>query len=111
MEQAPAASMDAGAAEIDTANPADAGAAPTPQQTGGTGSASGSAAAGAIGDKCGPNDACVAGATCVKYYGIAGPRGPQFTSCEIKCSPSGKPGCPTGKKCVTIADGPGSVCR
>jgi len=64
----------------------------------------------AIGETCGPDDACVAGAECVKYFGIAGPRGPQFKSCEIKCS--GKGGtCPADRKCVTIADGPGSVCR
>jgi len=61
-------------------------------------------------EKCGDKPACVAPATCVSYYGIAGPRGPQFHSCEIKCTPKGKD-CPADKKCVTIADGPGSVCR
>ncbi|MEP6866149.1 MAG: hypothetical protein ABJE66_36350 [Deltaproteobacteria bacterium] len=62
------------------------------------------------GDKCGDKPACVAPATCVSYLGIAGARGPEFHSCEIKCTPKGKD-CPTGKKCTTIADGPGSVCR
>jgi hypothetical protein len=62
------------------------------------------------GDKCGDKPACVAPATCVSYYGIAGARGPQFHSCEIKCTPKGND-CPSGKKCATIADGPGSVCR
>lgn len=63
-----------------------------------------------IGENCGPNDSCAAGTECVKYYGIAGPRGPEFKTCEIRCS--GKGGtCPAGKNCVTIADGPGSVCR
>lgn len=63
-----------------------------------------------IGENCGANDACAAGTECVKYYGIAGPRGGEFKTCEIKCS--GKGGvCPAGKNCVTIADGPGSVCR
>src|SRR3569833_382669 len=61
-------------------------------------------------EKCGDKPACVAPATCVSYYGIAGARGPQFHSCEIKCPPQGKD-CPAAKKCVTIADGPGSVCR
>jgi len=61
-------------------------------------------------EKCGDKPACVAPATCVSYYGIAGARGPQFHSCEIKCTPKGKD-CPADKKCVTIADGPGSVCR
>jgi hypothetical protein len=54
--------------------------------------------------------ACAAPATCVSYYGIAGPRGPQFSSCEVPCADD-KAGCPGGTKCVTIADGPGAVCR
>jgi hypothetical protein len=64
----------------------------------------------AIGENCGANDACAKGLTCVTYYGIAGPRGPQFKSCEIKCG-AGAPACPAGHKCITIADGPGQVCR
>ncbi len=47
--------------------------------------------------------------TCVEYYGIAGPSGPKFTSCEIPCVDDDS--CPEGQKCVTIADGPGQVCR
>jgi hypothetical protein len=93
---------------------------PTPNQgpTQGPGSANGSGAeptpswpAGGpgIGENCGPNDACAEGLTCVSYYGIAGPRGPQFKSCEIKCQ--AQTDCPSGTKCVTIADGPGQVCR
>ncbi|HEU4614151.1 MAG TPA: hypothetical protein VFS15_18785 [Kofleriaceae bacterium] len=62
-----------------------------------------------IGENCGPNDTCAQGLTCVSYYGIAGPRGPQFKSCEIKCQ--AQTDCPAGTKCVTIADGPGQVCR
>ena len=55
---------------------------------------------------------CAAGLQCITYYGIAGPSGPKFTSCEIRCDVvSGKPHCPTGQNCVTISDGPGSVCR
>jgi hypothetical protein len=46
---------------------------------------------------------------CVKFYGIAGARGPQFTSCEIRCGENGE--CPKGQSCRTIADGPGQVCR
>jgi hypothetical protein len=56
-----------------------------------------------------PSGACAAGLACVEYYGIAGPRGPKFTSCEVTCK--GKGPCPAGQKCVTIADGPGEVCR
>ena len=66
-------------------------------------------AAGKQGQKCGENDACESGTTCVKYYGIAGAKGPQFTSCEIKCSSNKQ--CPSGQACTTIADGPGQVCR
>ena len=62
-----------------------------------------------IGDNCGPNDTCGKGLTCVSYYGIAGPRGPQFKTCEIKCKADAN--CPAGHSCVTIADGPGQVCR
>jgi hypothetical protein len=61
-----------------------------------------------IGETCGANDACGEG-SCVTYYGIAGPRGPAFKSCEIKCDP--KTPCADGRTCVTIADGPGQVCR
>ena len=77
-----------------------------------SGSDSGSAAVTsetARGQKCGENDSCPTGLECVKYYGIAGAKGPQFTSCETKCN-DGK-ACPDGLKCTTIADGPGAVCR
>lgn len=60
------------------------------------------------GEKC-PDDHCEAGLTCVSYYGIAGASGPKFTSCEIPCA--GGAACPQGQKCITIADGPGQVCR
>ncbi len=63
---------------------------------------------GARGKPC-PAEGCPAGMQCAKYYGIAGPNGPAFTSCETPCKPKGP--CPDGLKCVTIADGPGSVCR
>jgi len=61
------------------------------------------------GDACG-DAVCQAPQTCVKYYGIAGPSGPQFESCEVVCTP-GKTTCPAGTTCVTVADGPGNVCR
>lgn len=67
-------------------------------------------------DSCGDKP-CTPPQTCVEYYGIAGPRGPKFSSCEIRCKggkvgrADGKPMCPDGMQCVTIADGPGSVCR
>ncbi|MEO6774290.1 MAG: hypothetical protein ABI467_14940 [Kofleriaceae bacterium] len=77
---------------------------PTPEPTPPPADAAVSAAS------CGSKPACLAPATCVSYFGIAGARGPQFHQCEIKCTPRGT-ACPDGKKCVTIADGPGSVCR
>ena len=61
------------------------------------------------GEPCDANGKCARGLTCIKYYGVAGPRGPQFTSCEIRCSEGGH--CPKGQTCNTIADGPGQVCR
>ncbi|HWU87579.1 MAG TPA: hypothetical protein VN253_09915, partial [Kofleriaceae bacterium] len=61
-----------------------------------------------IGESCGTGDACGEGA-CVSYRGIAGARGPEFKSCELRCDGVGN--CPDGRKCVTIADGPGRVCR
>jgi hypothetical protein len=61
-----------------------------------------------LGEPCGPGDACGEG-SCVTYYGIAGPRGPAFKSCEIRCDAQGK--CAGDRKCITVADGPGQVCR
>ena len=66
-------------------------------------------AAPGMGQTCGDGDLCAAGLTCVHYFGIAGPSGPEFRSCERPCSSSDP--CPSGTSCVTIADGPGSVCR
>jgi hypothetical protein len=58
----------------------------------------------ACGDK-----VCASGEECISYYGVAGPRGPKFQECGIPCKADGA--CPDGKKCQTIADGPGPVCR
>lgn len=63
----------------------------------------------ALGSNCGDTGACPTGTTCVEYFGIAGPAGPKFASCEVTCA--GGKGCPDGTGCVTIADGPGQVCR
>ncbi len=62
----------------------------------------------ATGPACG-DKTCAADEECISYYGIAGPRGPKFEECGIRCKADG--GCPDGKKCQTIADGPGPVCR
>src|SRR5687768_16423615 len=56
----------------------------------------------AQGDKCDPAQGCASGAgTCVSYFGIAGPSGPEFHSCEIACG-EGAPACPDGQQCITI---------
>lgn len=83
----------AGEPTPNTPPPADSGA---PAEPGGGGAV--------CGDK-----TCAADEQCIEYYGIAGPSGPKFKECGIPC-PSGK-GCPEGKTCQTIADGPGPVCR
>jgi hypothetical protein len=62
-----------------------------------------------IEEPCGPGDRCAPGLTCVSYYGFAGPRGPQFKTCEIRCKDDSV--CPKGRTCVTVSDGPGRVCR
>lgn len=61
-----------------------------------------------LGEKCAENG-CQTGQACVHYFGIAGPKGPEFTSCEIACADGAA--CPEGTTCITIADGPGQVCR
>lgn len=67
------------------------------------------AAAPGQGARCADAGRCADGLTCIEYHGIAGAAGPTFTSCEIPCG--GKARCPAGQRCVTISDGPGSVCR
>jgi hypothetical protein len=68
---------------------------------------------GSQGSPCAEGGQCAAepaGLICVEYFGIAGPRGPKFTSCEIPCAAPATV-CPSGQTCRTIADGPGAVCR
>lgn len=55
------------------------------------------------------NGTCPTGLTPVKYFGVAGPSGPEFCSCTIPCANDPKI-CPEKTTCVTIADGPGRVC-
>lgn len=75
----------------------------------GDGGKGGPAAGAAQGESCAGDVRCARGLTCIKYYGIAGPRGPEMASCERRCGAKGA--CPSGQSCVTIADGPGEVCR
>jgi hypothetical protein len=82
---------------------------PPPSNTEPTPPADPKAVGPALGQPCGDGDACGEGATCVSYYGIAGPRGPEFKSCEIKCKADDS--CPAAHRCTTVADGPGQVCR
>ena len=62
------------------------------------------------GQPCDQAGRCPTGLTCLRYLGVAGPAGGTLTSCEIPCSAAGAV-CPAGQRCVTIADGPGAVCR
>jgi len=80
-----------------------------PEPPGQAAAPAGAVAGPGIGENCGSGDACASGLSCVSYYGIMGMRGPQFKSCEIRCDTDKV--CPNGKTCVTIADGPGRVCR
>lgn len=61
------------------------------------------------GKGCDAKGQCANGLTCVRYRGVAGARGPEMTSCEIRCD--AEKACPKNQQCVTIADGPGQVCR
>ena len=63
-----------------------------------------------VGTSCAPGSDCPQGLECLAYYGFAGPSGPTFHSCEIRCG-SGHAPCPDGLTCTEIADGPGQVCR
>lgn len=55
---------------------------------------------------------CAPPRECVQYYGIAGPSGPSFHACELRCERQADGDtCPEGMRCTTIADGPGDVCR
>ena len=62
------------------------------------------------GEECAEGGGCADGLECIEYYGIAGPSGPKFTSCETSCAEDPAK-CPDGTACQTIADGPGQVCR
>jgi eight-cysteine-cluster-containing protein len=75
----------------------------------GSGAAADTGSGAAQGQPC-HDGKCAAGLTCMSYVGIAGARGPTFTSCEIPCGLTGAT-CPDGQQCITIADGPGQVCR
>jgi len=75
----------------------------------GGGGGGGGGAPAPSGEACSGHADCIDGKQCLEYYGIAGPNGPKFSSCEWSCA-DGKT-CPKGTKCTTIADGPGEVCR
>ena len=65
----------------------------------------------AEGEPCG-NERCKPNEECIEYYGIAGPQGPMFRECGIRCKPGQQnDGCPQGMRCRNVADGPGPVCR
>ncbi|MFZ5894495.1 MAG: hypothetical protein ACOY0T_25760 [Myxococcota bacterium] len=55
------------------------------------------------------NGTCPTGLTPTKFYGVAGPSGPEFCWCTIPCASSPNV-CPSGTQCLNVADGPGQVC-
>ena len=59
------------------------------------------------GESC-PAGLCAQGFSCISYYGVAGPAGELFSSCEIPCDSKGM--CPRDEMCMTISDGAGEVC-
>ncbi|MEW5849212.1 MAG: hypothetical protein AB2A00_10370 [Myxococcota bacterium] len=61
------------------------------------------------GQTCGAGDACASGLECIHYYGVAGPSGPEFRTCEKRCTADAD--CGFGSACVNVTDGPGRVCR
>ncbi|HET6585430.1 MAG TPA: hypothetical protein VFG69_18355 [Nannocystaceae bacterium] len=79
------------------------GGTPTDKPTPNSGEAPGAATT-----TCGTST-CKPGQECISYYGYAVPKGPKFESCEWRCGKDGS--CPKGTTCVTVADGPGRVCR
>jgi hypothetical protein len=58
----------------------------------------------------GENQQCDSGLSCLTYFGFGGNLGPSFSRCEIACNNHSNR-CPLGQQCITIADGPGPVCR
>jgi hypothetical protein len=98
-------------APVEKVAPADAGV--VAADGGKTASTSTKTAAPKRGEPC-PGKVCAEGLTCLEYFGIAGPAGGAFTSCERPCERpcQGKARkCPPGEECVAIADGPGEVCQ
>ncbi|HJZ86376.1 MAG TPA: hypothetical protein VKN99_14445 [Polyangia bacterium] len=59
------------------------------------------------GKPCPAAGTCAAGMTCLRYRGLAGS---ERSTCEFPCAERGA-SCPEDQRCVTIADGPGRVCR
>jgi hypothetical protein len=55
------------------------------------------------------DDACPVGLTPIHFYGVAGTAGPEFCSCSIPCEDDPTI-CPEPTVCITIGDGPGTVC-
>lgn len=55
------------------------------------------------------DDACPAHLTPIHFYGVAGTAGPEFCSCSIPCEDDPTI-CPEPTVCITIGDGPGTVC-
>lgn len=51
---------------------------------------------------------CPPSMQCLAWYGVSGPLGPKYMTCEIPCDPA-SPSCPNGLSCAGSGDGPPPV--
>lgn len=62
-----------------------------------------------VGDSCDADDDCGEGQSCLAYVAFTGQT---IASCHVDCDVPGEGSaiCPAALTCVSVADGPGSVC-
>ncbi|MBL9107536.1 MAG: hypothetical protein JNL82_42005 [Myxococcales bacterium] len=107
---APLLACDSKTSQPPTSGPTtDAKTDPPPSDVGASAGAASGGEPATPGPACG-DKTCAAGEQCIEYFGVAGPAGPRFKECGIPCNAQ-KNDCPDGLSCVTIADGPGPVCK
>lgn len=61
------------------------------------------------GSTCTSDDSCNTGQSCIEFFGFTGQ---PMRECHVDCDTpdEGSAICPSGLQCVTVADGPGSIC-
>lgn len=65
-----------------------------------------------VGTSCTSSNDCNEGQSCLSYAGVTGQ---PLSTCHVDCAIPGEPGggsaiCPSALQCVSIEDGPGTVC-